>query len=79
MGGHNQEVGKLSPWSECLTVPHAAQKAISVKPKATKCNWFLSWEPKDKRSVYNPMCSNGPCKCLTLVKLKRNNVVQNAN
>lgn len=42
MGGHIQEIGKLSPQSECLTVPHAAQKAISVKPKATKCNWFLS-------------------------------------
>lgn len=36
--GHNQEVGKTSPWSEFLTVyaPHAVQNGICVKLKATK-------------------------------------------
>lgn len=48
--GRNQEVDKISPWSECLTVytPHAIQNAI-LNQKLQKCNWFLPWLPKDTR------------------------------
>lgn len=36
--GHNQNIGKISPWSGCLTAytPHVVQNAIHVKSKATE-------------------------------------------
>ena len=81
--GHNQEVSKITPWSECLTVytPHAVENAICVKPKTTKVQLLSTMTAKrEKIAVFTTQCAQiVHVRIQLLFELKRISIVQMAN